>query len=358
MRIGPTLGIGVGSVLRIDPTLGIGVGSVLRIDPTLGVGVGSVLRIDPMLAAVYIRALMANKGVAGTTRCRAGRQDAASRQASSRLLRCAPALRVTRPNVLTHRVFMAGSELPATSRPICENTSSPEVNPHILCSPFIRGFSQPPTIQRWVSVLDQSCESIQRWVSVLDQFCESIQRWVSVLDQACESIQRWVSVLDQACEAVHGWVSVLDQYCESVHRWVSVLDQACEAVHGWVSVLDQYCESVHRWVSVLDQTCEAVHGWVSGTAFPVCAKSARYRPRSGQYRPRSGQYRPRSGQYRPRSCSPNNRAFPQPPTTSAPDNDPGLAHQTGRPDARVRRGTTNKRQLPSRPAPSHTESSG
>ena len=88
---------------------------------------------------------MANKGVAGTTRCRAGRQDAASRQASSRLLRCAPALRVTRPNVLTHRVFMAGSELPATSRPICENTSSPEVNPHILCSPFIRGFSQPPT---------------------------------------------------------------------------------------------------------------------------------------------------------------------------------------------------------------------
>ena len=98
-----------------------------------------------VLAAVYIRALMANKGVAGTTRCRAGRQDAASRQASSRLLRCAPALRVTRPNVLTHRVFMAGSELPATSRPICENTSSPEVNPHILCSPFIRGFSQPPT---------------------------------------------------------------------------------------------------------------------------------------------------------------------------------------------------------------------
>ena len=40
---------------------------------------------------------------------------------------------------------MAGSELPATSRPICESTSSPEVNPNILCSPFIRGFSQPPT---------------------------------------------------------------------------------------------------------------------------------------------------------------------------------------------------------------------
>ena len=106
---------------------------------------GNKTRQLELLAAVYIRALMANKGVAGTTRCRAGRQDAASRQASSRLLRCAPALRVTRPNVLTHRVFMAGSELPATSRPICENTSSPEVNPHILCSPFIRGFSQPPT---------------------------------------------------------------------------------------------------------------------------------------------------------------------------------------------------------------------
>ena len=36
---------------------------------------------------------------------------------------------------------MAGSELPATSRPICENTSSPKVNPHIL-APFFRGFSQ------------------------------------------------------------------------------------------------------------------------------------------------------------------------------------------------------------------------
>ena len=75
--------------------------------------------------------------VAGTTRCRAGRQDAASRQASSRLLRCAPALRVTRRNVLTHRVFMAGSELPATSRPICENTC-PQKSTPISC---VRHFS-------------------------------------------------------------------------------------------------------------------------------------------------------------------------------------------------------------------------
>ena len=82
---------------------------------------------------------------AGTTRCRAGRQDVASRQAAPRLLRYAPALVVTRRNLLTHRVFIAGSVLPATSRPIRENTSCPEVNPHILCSPFIRGFSQPLT---------------------------------------------------------------------------------------------------------------------------------------------------------------------------------------------------------------------
>ena len=79
------------------------------------------------------RRINGEQRVVGTTRCRAGRQDAASRQASSRLLRCAPALRVTRRNVLTHRVFMAGSELPATSRP----TSSPEVNPHI----FVRHLS-------------------------------------------------------------------------------------------------------------------------------------------------------------------------------------------------------------------------
>ena len=70
--------------------------------------------------------------VAGTTRCRAGRQDATSRQASSRLLRCAPALRVTRRNVLTHRVFMAGSELPAISRPICE-TRRPRKSIPISC---------------------------------------------------------------------------------------------------------------------------------------------------------------------------------------------------------------------------------
>ena len=82
---------------------------------------------------------------AGTTRCGNGRQEATSGQAASRLLRCASALRVTRRNHLTHQVFMAGSELPTTSGPTCENTSDQGVNPHMLCAPFIRTFSQPLT---------------------------------------------------------------------------------------------------------------------------------------------------------------------------------------------------------------------
>ena len=54
----------------------------------------------------------------GTTRCSVGRQGVTSRQAATRLLRCAPALQVTRRNPLTRLVFMAGSELPAIADPI------------------------------------------------------------------------------------------------------------------------------------------------------------------------------------------------------------------------------------------------
>ena len=89
----------------------------------------------------------------GTTRCGNGRQEAASGQAASRLLRCAPALRVTRRNHLTHHVFMAGSELPATGGPTCENTSDKGVNPHMLCAPFIRTFSQPLTHESFLVII-------------------------------------------------------------------------------------------------------------------------------------------------------------------------------------------------------------
>ena len=55
--------------------------------------------------------------VSEATRCRAGHQEVASRQAASRLLRCAPALRVTCRNLLIRLAFMAGSELPAITGP-------------------------------------------------------------------------------------------------------------------------------------------------------------------------------------------------------------------------------------------------
>ena len=54
----------------------------------------------------------------GTTKCSVGRQGVTSRQAATRLLRCAPALQVTRRNPLTRLVFMAGSELPAIADPV------------------------------------------------------------------------------------------------------------------------------------------------------------------------------------------------------------------------------------------------
>ena len=54
------------------------------------------------------------------TRCRAGHQEGASRQAASRLLRCAPALRVTCHNLLIRLAFMAGSQLPAVTDPFAD----------------------------------------------------------------------------------------------------------------------------------------------------------------------------------------------------------------------------------------------
>ena len=69
----------------------------------------------------------------------------ASRQAAPRLLRCAPALRVTRRNPLTQLAFMAGSRLPAVNDPHCENTAIQKVDPHILCSPLFGAFGSPST---------------------------------------------------------------------------------------------------------------------------------------------------------------------------------------------------------------------
>ena len=83
--------------------------------------------------------------VAEATTCRVERQGVASRQAALRLLRCAPALRVTRRNPLTQLAFMAGSGLPAVNDPLCENTTIQKVNPHILCSPLFGAFGSPPT---------------------------------------------------------------------------------------------------------------------------------------------------------------------------------------------------------------------
>ena len=37
------------------------------------------------------------------------------------------------------RAIMAESELPAMISPLFENTTFQNVNPHILCSPFMRG---------------------------------------------------------------------------------------------------------------------------------------------------------------------------------------------------------------------------
>ena len=83
--------------------------------------------------------------VAEAITCRVERQGVASRQAALRLLRCAPALRVTRRNPLTQLAFMAGSRLPAVNDPLCENTAIQKVNPHILCSLLFGAFGSPST---------------------------------------------------------------------------------------------------------------------------------------------------------------------------------------------------------------------
>ena len=62
--------------------------------------------------------------VSEATRCRAGHQEVASRQAASRLLRCAPTLRVTCHNLLIRLAFMAGSQPPAVTDPFARTHRS------------------------------------------------------------------------------------------------------------------------------------------------------------------------------------------------------------------------------------------
>ena len=67
--------------------------------------------------------------------------------ASSRF--AAPPLRSGPPGDPTQppdtRASMAENEFPAIPGPVCEKTAFREVNPHILCSPFIRASWQPLT---------------------------------------------------------------------------------------------------------------------------------------------------------------------------------------------------------------------
>ena len=77
----------------------------------------------------------------GTTRYSAGRQGVTSRQAATRLLRCAPALQVTRRNPLTRLVFMAGSELPAIAGPIPRSRRSRCQPLHLVFAIYRRFFA-------------------------------------------------------------------------------------------------------------------------------------------------------------------------------------------------------------------------
>ena len=93
----------------------------------------------------------------GTTRCSAGRQGVASRQAATRLLRCAPALQVTRRNPLTRLVFMAGSELPAIADQFREHVS-PRCQPlHLVFAIYRRFFA---AVNSWFlrSMSRRTCE--------------------------------------------------------------------------------------------------------------------------------------------------------------------------------------------------------
>ena len=78
--------------------------------------------------------------VAEATTCRVERQGVASRQAALRLLRCAPALRVTRRNPLTQLAFMAGSRLPAVNGPLVREHGDPESQPPYLVFATFRRF--------------------------------------------------------------------------------------------------------------------------------------------------------------------------------------------------------------------------
>ena len=98
--------------------------------------------------------------VSEATRCRAGHQEVASRQAASRLLRCAPALRVTCRNLLIRLAFMAGSELPTITGPFartCRSRMSTPISCVRQIPAVLRSHQHPPGVTRWPVV---PCSSV------------------------------------------------------------------------------------------------------------------------------------------------------------------------------------------------------
>ena len=99
------------------------------------------VRIGPGVVGGVKPRINGEQHAPGTTRCSAGRQGVTSRQAATRLLRCAPALQVTRRNPLTRLVFMAGSELPAIAGPIPRSRRSRCQPLHLVFAIYRRFFA-------------------------------------------------------------------------------------------------------------------------------------------------------------------------------------------------------------------------
>ena len=196
------VGCGKTGLMGLSP-FGIAKGRVLIIAPNLTIRENIRRELNVVNGGVKPH-INGEQRVAEATTCRVERQGVESRQAAPRLLRCAPALRVTRRNPLTQLAFMAGSRLPAVNDPLCENTVIQKVNPHILCSPLFGAFGPPST-----NVGDPNCFYSKRGIFVPRNgpYLSELKTGANIHD----------------CDAAHIVVANIQQFAGARNRWYEAL---------------------------------------------------------------------------------------------------------------------------------------
>ena len=194
---------------------------------------------------------------------------------------------------------MAGSELPAASRPTCENTSCQEVNPHILCSPLIGAFAQPSTQGQGLElsvVVKDAAKGIASGVREVFPHAEQRDDCFHVLYEmnkvrrrlerrAYAAIEREGEALGRLGKiraydktrrrkAKHALTRARRECAEAIERF-DAFEAAMDTLRGALECVDVATGALHRPEHV-EALIEQVAGRVESLGVGECAKLAKY----------------------------------------------------------------------------------